>query len=293
MSQTPSTHRADDLPRAFVVGCQKSGTTWMQALLQAHPEVCSRGEASFGALLVGPMFELFNTYNANQRAGETNRFTGDDAIAITRQAINHLQRHWLDAMPRPERANIISDKTPEHAVALDALGTIYPQMKVIHIIRDGRDGVVSGWYHNLREREAEFRARFGTRDRYTRYFVEQHWVPFITRARQWGQERPQQYLELQYERVLESPQEHARTIFEFLGVDTSDAIIDRVVERSSFKSLSGGRDRGQADNASHFRSGTSGGWRDELDQASIEAFEELGGQLLDELGYPRASALSA
>lgn len=290
MEHSQVTHRADDLPRAFVVGCQKSGTTWMQALLEAHPEVCSRGEASFGALLIGPLFELLNGYNAKQRAGETNRFSGEDAIEIARGAINLLQRRWVDLQPQPERIRVIADKTPEHAIALDALGAIYPQMKVIHIVRDGRDGVVSGWHHNLRQNEASFRARFGSMEQYTRYFVEHHWIPFITRAQQWGVAHADAYLELRYEHVLESPREHAARIFSFLGVDTSESVIEAVVERTSFKSLSGGRERGETNNASHFRRGTSGGWRDELDQASADAFEALGGAMLDRLGYERAGA---
>lgn len=265
------------------------------ALLEAHPEICSRGEASFGALLVGPLFEHLKSYNTRQRAGETNQFTGEDGIAIARHAIGILQRKWLDAMPESaaQRVRIISDKTPEHAITLDPLSAIYPEMKVIHIIRVGRDGVISGWHHNLRENAASFCARFDSLESYTRYFVKHHWVPFISRAKQWGRTHPEQYLELRYEKVLESPCEQARRIFGFLGVETSEAVIQHAVERTSFKSLSGGRERGETNNASHFRKGVSGGWRDDLDRASIEAFEELGGAMLDALGYPRAKSLSA
>ncbi len=293
MSETHGKHRADGLPRAFVVGCMKSGTTWMQGMLEAHPEVCSRGEAAFAQCLVSPMIQQLNLYNKHQRAGETNTFSGDDVLAIVRFAINTLQRKWVDLRPQPDRVRVIAEKTPEHAGTLDMLGAVFPQMRVIHIIRDGRDALVSGWHHNLREKGDVFRAQVSSMASYARYFAEHHWVPNVTRARDWGDAHPSRYLELRYEQMLDSTLTHARRIFGFLGVDTSDELLGQVVDRTSFSALSGGRKRGEVDNASHFRKGTSGGWRDDLDPESIDAFESIGGELLDELGYPRAAAMSA
>ncbi len=285
-------HPADTLPRAFIVGCQKSGTSWMQALLNAHPEVCARGEACFGTSLLPRLAGLTEAYNKAQRAGTTNAFDADDSAQIMRLAICTLQRKWFEAAKSKSPVRIIAEKTPEEALTLDTLGRVFPAMRVIHIIRDGRDGVVSGWHHNLREDAAAFKSRFPTLASYTRYFVEHHWLPYITAARRWGIEHPEQYLELQYEDVLDHPTEHARTIFGFLGVDASDEPVGQAVERASFRSMSGGRAQGETDNASHMRKGTSGGWREDLDQASIEIFEQIGGSMLDTLGYPRAAAMS-
>ncbi|MFG0246686.1 MAG: sulfotransferase [Phycisphaerales bacterium JB052] len=292
MTAPTLTHPADTLPRAFVVGCQKSGTSWMQALLNAHPEICARGEACFGNTLVPRLGALTDAYNRSQRAGTTNAFEPADALQIMRFAICLLQRKWFDAVESKESIRVIAEKTPEQALTLDSLATIFPGMRVIHIIRDGRDGVVSGWHHNLREDAATFKSRFPTLASYTRYFVEHHWVPYITAARRWGREHPEQYLELRYEDALDSPHEHARDIFTFLGVDASEVPVRQAVERASFRSMSGGRAQGETDNASHMRKGTSGGWREDLDQASIEVFEQIGGTMLDTLGYPRAAAMS-
>lgn len=264
----------------------------MEALLAAHPEVCSRGEACFVHGLIMPMITHCQAYNASQRAGEVNTFDGDDTLEVIRHTIRILQRKWVDACGSPERVRVVAEKTPEHAVGIDILNAVFPEMRLIHIIRDGRDGIVSGWHHNLRANAEEFCAKFPSMPVYARYFVENHWIPYITCARAWGEANPNRYLEVQYEHILESPIDHAQRIFTFLGVDISDSILADAVERTSFKSLSGGRERGQTDNRSHFRKGTVGGWRDDLDAESISIFEEHGGDLLDELGYERASALN-
>ena len=293
MSEPFPAHPADDLARAFVVGCKKSGTTWMQALLEVHPQVCSRGEAGFAPLLATPMFEQLNAYNKQQRAGEINTYSGADALTLARFAINTLQRKWIDMLPESERAQVrvIADKSPEHALSLDVLNAIYPKMKAIHIIRDGRDCLVSGWHYNIRGNAKAFRSQFVSMESYASYFAQQQWVPSVTRARQWGAGHPDQYLELRYEALLASPDEQARRIFDFLGVDATGPVIERVIERTSFRSLSGGRDQGETNNQSHFRKGVSGSWREELDPASVRVFEQIAGDTLDALGYPRASAV--
>ncbi|PCI07029.1 hypothetical protein COB72_10940 [bacterium] len=281
---------ADALPRVFIVGCQKSGTTWMQGLLGAHPQICCRGEACFGNFLAAIVSQALSKYNTMQRAGPVNVFDNDDGVEIVRHAACVLQRKWVAASKDPAAVQVIAEKTPEHALALDVLEQLFPTMRVIHIIRDGRDGVISGWHHNIRDNETNFRARFPTQSDYTRYFVESHWLSYIAKARAWGAAHQENYYELQYEHALEDPFSKAKALFEFLDVAADDETIQKAVETSSFKKMSGGRDSGQVDNKSHVRKGVAGGWKNELDDESVRIFEEIGGGVLTSLGYPLSTA---
>lgn len=58
-----------------------------------------------------------------------------------------------------------------------------------------------------------------------------------------------------------------------------------LLRRSSFKRLSGGRKPGEADPASHYRSGLSGDWRAHFSPAHERVFREVSGDLLKRLGY--------
>ncbi len=49
----------------FVVGCQKSGTTWVQHLLDGHPNVACHGEGHFTDLLLTDLSSLFERYLAS------------------------------------------------------------------------------------------------------------------------------------------------------------------------------------------------------------------------------------
>jgi Sulfotransferase domain len=61
----------------------------------------------------------------------------------------------------------------------------------------------------------------------------------------------------------------------------------RVVERTRFESLSGGRARGQEDPTSHFRKGVAGDWRNYFNGPLRAAFKQRWGRLLVATGYER------
>lgn len=290
LPEIPRFAQAAALPKAFIVGCQKSGTTWLQQVLAAHPAVACRGEACLGNFFVPLLAHAAKSFNQRQRAGSVNTLNGAETVAMARAGALALFARWLDAEPDPDTISLIAEKTPEHAVCLPTLGAVFPGCRVVHIIRDGRDGVVSGWHHNLRENAVSFRARFPDMASYAAYFAQGHWMPYITAARAWGSLNPGRFIECRYEDLLADPHAGMARLLAFLGVDASAQAVGRCVEAASFKSLSGGREPGQADASSHFRKGVAGDWREGLDEASVRAFEQAAGPLLAELGYQPASA---
>jgi hypothetical protein len=48
-----------------------------------------------------------------------------------------------------ENIKFIGKNTPDNVHYLLILGRLLPQARLIHVIRDGRDSAVSGWFHNL------------------------------------------------------------------------------------------------------------------------------------------------
>ena len=48
----------------FVCGAPKSGTTWLQHILDAHPEVTCSGEGHFIQRFSEPMAQVMRDYNA-------------------------------------------------------------------------------------------------------------------------------------------------------------------------------------------------------------------------------------
>ena len=267
----------------FVVGCQKSGTTWLQKLLDAHPNVRCDGEARLASVLFPLMRQLQQEYNGRQKTGPHGNLTDQDTLVLCRAAVDRLYNHWLG--DREPQIRALGEKTPEHALFLPDLLTAFPRMKVIHIIRDGRDCCVSGYFHNLRTNPDEFRQRFPTLADYARFMARAHWVAYVQSARAFALQWPDRCVEVRYEHLHADPRPQVARLLGFLGVDASDAAVDGCVAAGSFESLAAGRPRGAEDRASFFRKGVVGDWHGHLTGAALDAFTAEAGPLLAELGY--------
>ncbi len=291
LATTESTYRdklervADVLERQlfFVVGCQKSGTTWVQHMLNGHPQVRCHGETYLAALLLPLMQQLIQQHNSHQKAGELGLLTRDEFQTLYATAGGLLFERWLNGDAETVRA--IGEKTPEHALCMPALAEAFPNARFIHVIRDGRDVCVSGWFHNQRKAKPQFAQRFPSLDPYIAYTVEQHWVRYITAARAFGEQHPDRYLELRYEQLHEDATDSIRRALTFLGVEDDDDAVSACLDAGAFERLSGGRPRGEADTGSFFRKGVVGDWRQHFSQANRDTFMRHGGDLLRELGY--------
>ena len=117
----------------FIVGCQRSGTTLLRLILDAHPNLSCGPETRFLedlARITGdgnwPRMRLFGfpkEYWHERIAALFDEFQGDYARA-------RGKARW-------------ADKTPRYALCIDYLDRLFPTCQVVHVIRDGRDVVAS------------------------------------------------------------------------------------------------------------------------------------------------------
>lgn len=270
----------------FVVGCQKSGTTWLQLMLNATGVAPCCGEGHYSDVLVPSLKQAFELYNGQAKCNM--KAEPREILAAARV---FCDSRFAAAIRRvPDRTVIaVGDKTPEGAYGMRLLDQLYPQSKFIHIIRDGRDGCLSGWAHLGRlDQQKKFRSIV----EYAEYFAAHHWVPYIQHARNSGAAfGAGRFLEVRYEQLLQDPHRHMAEMMAFLGVQSCESDIARAVDAASFKSLSGGREPGESDDASHFRKGVAGSWIQDLPPSAVKAFEAKAGTMLHALGYPLSHEL--
>lgn len=271
----------------FILGCQKSGTTWVQHLLDAHPNIACAGEGHITDLIMPLLKQSFEAYEERQRRrppGLEVMFSSEDLAGVIKLLSDRLLAQYLREGGGSDRVLALGDKTPEYAMAMRLLNDMYPAAKFVHVIRDGRDAAVSGWAHVGRQGGNEQFRSFGA---YAEYFAEYHWVPYITCAREAGKGFPDRYLEIRYENLHDNPAQEVQRLLGFLEMEAGGEAIARCLEGGSFEKLSGGRACGEEDVTSFFRKGVTGDWKLGFDEETLEGFEKHAGKLLEELGYER------
>ncbi len=276
----------------LVCGCPKSGTTWVQLMLDQHPEISCAGESRLVSLFhkVSRLIEDHNKFQEQRNVGVFSGVTGlrgfpkielVDEAWLCEGLIERLLERTID---KPG-VRAIGDKTPDVAEHLEWLRPRLPRTKFIHVIRDGRDVAVSGWHHVHRTTEGELRKDHSAFRQYA-MLVAQLWQAIITGARATAPLLPGRYLEVRYEELHERPDAALDDMLQFLGVRSEPVLRAACIARSSFAAATSGREPGQEDAGAFLRKGIVGDWRNWFDDALNEEFLTIAGPLLEELGYP-------
>ena len=134
-----------DQPPVFIVGAQRSGTTWLQRMLAELPEVISGQESHLFSGYLAPAWERWQIERAQRDNG--NRTVGLACYLTEEELVEELrgfaQRTFERLIPSKPTATRFVEKTPDHALHLPLIHRLFPDATVIHVLRDGRDVVAS------------------------------------------------------------------------------------------------------------------------------------------------------
>jgi hypothetical protein len=271
----------------FVAGVPKSGTTWLGQLLDVHPEISCKGEACLYAF-TNSLTYISGEYNKllAKRAGHVSEL--NEFPPLSDSEIHSMMRYFFElrlaAIAAPEKSALkfVGEKDPFHAEQLPLLHKLFPEAKVIHIIRDGRDVILSSWHHNKRVNDPAMKAvQFDT-------FLDdaaEIWAKTLRQARETAPILGDRYLEIRYEDLVADVLPNLKRVLDHLGADADEEMLRTCAEGASFEKLSKGRSRGQEDAQSFFRKGLANDWRNHLTPAQIKRCNARSAGLLQELGY--------
>lgn len=298
---TPSRHSTDDHPRHiapvlndrieaiestirkqifFVVGSPKSGTTWVQNLLDAHPHIACRGETHFAPFLQ-PIEQIVQVFNQQKRGESMPSLDDHDAVYLFANMFALILSKWGAG----DEIACVGEKSPQHAAYAELLASVFPQSRFVHIVRDPRDVAISGWYHNLRKNTSEFCKQYPNLTTYSRFIIDSIWPAHVNGARKVREIDPRRYFEVRYEDLLAEPENIVSEMLRFLGTDDAPEHVQQCLHASSFERNTNGRSRGEEDLGSFYRKGVAGDWKNHLtDEQNAMFIEKLAG-VMSELGY--------
>lgn len=276
----------------FVVGAPKSGTTWLQKMLDNHPEILCSGEGHFRRY-IADFGQVIKNYNQNLATVNQYVYEGKPSYTnVNDELFDYLITGFIASMlgQRQEQKNarFFGDKTPLNVEYMDILQVLFPTAKFIHIVRDGRDTAISITRHS--DRMLSRPPTLAGQDLFYQCIKEgaERWNGAIQAALKFKQRFPLQYHEVFYHDLKQQPFEVMAGILKFLGAETSDATLRTIIDANSFEKLSGGRKEGQEDLQSFYRKGIIGDWKNAFDAKSLEVFNQYAGESLAAMGFSDA-----
>ncbi len=260
----------------FIVGATRWGTSWMQQCLDAHPDICCKGEGHFTDILFPLLARGFDDYNARAEAiGNRMRMGGltGNAAGLTFDDVHHLMATAIGLMferwSAGTEVRVIAEKTPEHIVALDVLAKAVPSLKVINVFRDGRDEAVSVWNFNNGLSRGEFRKKYPNFSDYAVAFAS-NWRQSASAIRGFERTHPGRCFNLRAEDLQGDSVAALAPLMAFLGVDGTEPVIKAAAD-TAWEAVPLDVD--------------SGAWKKKFDDKSKRFFNRECGELMKLLGY--------
>ena len=274
----------------------RSGSTWLMHLLGAHPEIVMHLRypvESIVALHTLLTVETLSRPSNPPTSEDLIRFREDRDHAVSlplyckqddpgsqawlrREYVERLAKFGLETVDAffsdlalrqgKIEARCFVEKVPVIPGSSALFAELYPGLKDIFLVRDYRDVACS--------RLAFFR-QYGTFEAVVADMKER--LSELLQA--WKQRKQQAHL-LHYEKLIRHPQETLKALFDYIGVDSTPAVIGRVIEQASAQS---------PEMKKHVTAGSVehsiGRWRNDLSAEQQAVCEESFGEALREFGY--------
>ena len=297
------------MEKYFIFGHARSGTTLLARLIRVHPEVHCNWQAHFftrrpflSSLVSDPEVNEWLT----RRSNRWNR--GQDLSPIVMRAVSDF---ILEREAARVGKTVVGDKSPNnlvHGKAVQLLTEIYPDAKLIFIVRDGRDAVIS---HQIQKfidlpdqlnaeeitiRQSLIKDPQGFLIKNKTLFpsgslqkAADDWVKNVTETNDIGKGiYAESFLSLRFEDIVDNPHIQLDRIWKFLGVNTEIPELEESInnELSENPDADWQREK-QQEVAKIIRKGLPGSWREIFTEEDKRIFKEFAGETLVDWGYEK------
>ncbi len=195
----------DETP-IFVLGMPRSGTTLVEQILAAHPEVCAAGEFT----LFNRIVDRLRSAGGAQRLSERVPLLED--AAITGVGARYIERLRVYS----DEARFITDKLPGNFLMIGLIHLAMPDAKIIHVRRSAEDTCLSifkNYFANESLRYAYDMAEIG-----------HYYTLYLDLMAYWNAVLPGVVQEVSYEALVGDFDTEARRLLSLVGLGWDESV---------------------------------------------------------------------
>ncbi len=176
----------------FIVGIPRSGTTLVEQILAAHPQIFGAGELP----------------DINVLAQATERSNPDQVQRATKSYLQRIQQLDRDALR-------VTDKMPFNAMRLGFIAQLFPNAKIIHCVRDAGDVALSIFGRNF----SDWHSYAGSLRDIAVYIAEHERL-----MAHWREVLPLEIHDVRYEDLVRRGEDAMRELVDHVGLDWDPAV---------------------------------------------------------------------
>lgn len=256
----------------FIVGCQRSGTTMLYRILAETLNI-GFGRDNTLFMTLSTNIKKYGDLNTKKNLKKLLEYIENNSVFKKRFVGMRINNDdFIECLVKREYGDIIrtiyaywallqgktrwGGKTPDYTAHTKSLIKIFPDLKIIHIIRDGRDVATSF-----------LQRRWGPKDP---YIAAKYWKKRVDRGTAGRKLLGNKCLEIKYEDFLQFPREKFQEIIKFLnyyGIKKNQAnikfenIVSTINKKNIYK------------------------WKNKMNPRDVCVFEIIAGEKLENYGY--------
>lgn len=190
----------------FVAGCPRSATSAFSWALSEHKKLSTSAESNFlFYLLRDPDSALYSAYNISQEVKDgwfnKHKVSQDKYLEYIGYGIREM-------FTKECNTNIFIEQSPENILVVDKIIKMFPDTKIIHMIRDGRE-VVSSML------KSGFSAPWSKDFK----LACETWNHFVKKGYEFSQQYPKNVLNVYQKDLVYDTENIVRKVFNFLELD--------------------------------------------------------------------------
>ena len=267
----------------FIVGCPRSGTTLLQQMLDAHPEIAVAPETHFMRLFWksrNDYGDLTKEHNYQQLLNQITALPEFLEMELDAQEFSkaawQLERNYaaifqllLGQFAQCRGAKVVGEKTPNHVLYMPAIQTLFPDARFIHIVRDPRS-VVNSW------RSVPWSKGTVSGD-------AEMWRYYVSAPQRKPPKGHNTLFTLPYEKLVVEPDVSLRSLCQFIGLKFEPVMLDYHQNQTTLVNTEREPWKGNAVKPVNQASLTK--WQEQLSPQEVAAIESITWFEMQRLGY--------
>lgn len=217
----------------FIVGFVRSGSTLLERVLDAHPDVVGTGEDS---VFNGRLDKIRNEIVEASILGDPAAL----AATVERQADNvvaEMKERWenidantaTEAEARPEPQRFV-DKMLNNYYNIGFIHMLFPKALILHVIREPMDTIFSAYKHEFPPGTLDYTSDFSS--------LAELYHSYRDLMDHWDKELPGRVTHVRYEDLVHDMPGMAKSIIEATGLDWHDDVLQFHKKKHAVNTLS-------------------------------------------------------